>query len=233
MKSNQNGFSIVEIIMAVVIVGLVGVVGWLYWTNVANKPTNSKSTDTLVKSKDSASSTVEKKTQQPSASPVVGMQTYQNKALGVAFSYPSTWTLSDSPDSRYKVYINDVSKKVQSPNGFSLVFSTLSLSGYGGTGPCPEVSGFKNFGASKISNAYAIIQDDVTVKNAIIMQLSGNQNEKDANTNCMYQDMIRLREPTEDTQPYGFTFGTLGATSLPSDKDLNDAADILISTRKF
>lgn len=223
MRRNQNGFSVVEIIMAVVIVGLVGAVGWLYWTQAKNDTTSSAS----------ANAVADKKSPKASPESAVSMKTYQNKALGVAFSYPSTWTLSDSPDSRYKVYINDVSKKVQSPNGFSLVFSTLSLSGYGGTGPCPEVSGFKNFGASKISKVYAIIQNDSSVKNGITLQLSNTPTEKDANTNCMYQDMIQLREPNEDMQPYGFTFGTLGATSRPSDKDLNDAAAILMSTYKY
>lgn len=223
MKINQNGFSVVEIIMAIVIVGLVGAVGWLFWNQATGKTASSAST----------SSVADKKSPQVSPESTSGIKTYQNKALGIAFNYPSTWTLSDSTSSRYKSIDSDDIKKVQSPDGFILVFSTLSLSGYGGAGPCPAVSGFKNFGASKISNVYTIIQDDSSVKNGIILQLSNTQTEKDANTNCMYQDMIQLREPSEDMQPYGFTFGTMGAISRPSDKDLNDAAAILMSTHRY
>lgn len=233
MKKYQSGFSAVEVVMMVVIIVLLGAVGWLFWDKIVNKPAGETAA--------SAAST-----KSPSPSPTVSTKTYTAKGINVAFDYPSTWELSEASDYSFKSDSPiDAHKTVTSPSGFSLVFSTISSSGFGGTGPCPTVTGFKNYGESKLSGAYAVIMDDGI---GVDLQLSKNKSEQDQSTNCMYQNIIDVSEPKYSSEdmgytvvPYSFTFGTYlkysdyeqgDRVSKPNDKELNEATAILKSVRK-
>lgn len=46
MKANQKGFSIVEILIAVVVIGLLGTIGWLVYNKNYDKPAKSNTTAT-------------------------------------------------------------------------------------------------------------------------------------------------------------------------------------------
>lgn len=46
MKTNQKGFSVIEIIIVVVVIGLIGVVGWLAYDRLNNKTTDTSNQQT-------------------------------------------------------------------------------------------------------------------------------------------------------------------------------------------
>lgn len=230
----QSGFSVLEVIMVVVIVGLIGAVGWLFWDKITSKPAEQKATASTSKS--------------PSPSPKISTQTYEAKSIGLTFNYPSTWKLTDADDYPYRTNgPNDVHKKIQAPSGFNLVFSTVSTTGRGGTGPCLKVTGFKTFGESQLPGVYAAMMDDNDGKGVIVV-LSRSKTEQDHNENCLYRDLVRLTEPEYagestdyTTKPYGFSFGTFLSyenreagefIEKPSEAELNEAAAILTSLRK-
>lgn len=232
----QSGFSIIEIIMVIVILMLLGTVGWLFWDKITNKPAANKV------------ATVQSKSLSPTPSPTVSNKTFNAQSIGVAFEYPSSWTPLDASDYPFKANSPlDIHKTLKSQNGFELVFSTLSATGLGGTGPCPQVTGFQNHGESKIPGVYVVSMDDG--KGGIILQLSANKTEQDQSTKCMYQNIISISEPKYASnndmytvKPYAFTFGTFasydsngnaGSTPKPSSKDMNDAVMILKTARKL
>lgn len=236
MKTRQSGFSVVEIVMAVVIVGLIGAVGWLFWDKIASKPADNASV---------ANNQATKK----STAPTADLETFSAKSIGVAFDYPSHWTPLDADGYPFKSGAPlDIHKTFTSPDGFKLTFSTMSATGLGGTGPCPQVTGFKNYGESKLDDKYVISMDDG--KGGILLRLDSNKTEEDQSANCMYQNIINMSEPEYNTEiddtytvkPYAFTFGTFAgyddygntkSTAKPSDKDLKDAVEILKSVRKL
>ena len=86
MKSNQSGFSVVEIIMAIVIVGLVGAVGWLYWQNSSGK--DSPQDDAAASSKQATSSKTVSSNN----------QVYTNSKYGFSFEYPKQWTVGSNKE---------------------------------------------------------------------------------------------------------------------------------------
>lgn len=81
MKSNQSGFSVIEIIMAVVIIGLLSAVGWLYWTNTAKNPNTKLGTDKKIDSQPKSSLN----------------NTFTDNNHIYSFEYPKNWTISPNP----------------------------------------------------------------------------------------------------------------------------------------
>ena len=89
MKSKQDGFSIVEIILLLVLVGMCGFIGWYVWD--ANRPTQSE---------DLQSSTTKP---QNSANPEETGSTKQFKSTlgGFTITYPASWSTHDVPATEY------------------------------------------------------------------------------------------------------------------------------------
>ncbi len=111
MKSNQNGFSVVEIIMAIVIVGLIGAVGWMFWQNVI-KTSNTDSTPSY------------EKVNQPPDDEIPSTpkyQTYTDSKYKFTFHYPTGWSdgistcLASCPEYGFSLRAPDF--KLGSPDG--------------------------------------------------------------------------------------------------------------------
>src|SRR6266545_1790099 len=96
----QNGFSPVIAIIAVLVLAGVGLSGWYVWHN--------KQDDTSNKSSNGASQGSSKKNEVESkaADQYEGWQTYNNATYGISFKYPADWKFRegafDSPDSATK-----------------------------------------------------------------------------------------------------------------------------------
>ena len=81
MKSNQKGFSVIEILLVIIIVGLVGAVGWqVYDRQNNNSGTTSKDTNTQVSQQEES---VEESKQ--------GSTTYSFKELGISMDILDGW----------------------------------------------------------------------------------------------------------------------------------------------
>jgi prepilin-type N-terminal cleavage/methylation domain-containing protein len=92
MKTNQKGFSVVEILIVIVVVGLLGAVGWLVYDRQksSNKEQASSTTQT---------EQIKKEPEAPKSS------VYKNDELGLSLSYPTEWgtaSLADGPLSKYQ-----------------------------------------------------------------------------------------------------------------------------------
>ncbi len=93
IRKNEEGFSVVEVVLVLVIVGLIGVVGWFVYNNHNKKTTPSVSTNTTTKS-----STTPAKTTTPD--PYSGWKTYtSSNSLGLGFKYPASWTVTENKPS--------------------------------------------------------------------------------------------------------------------------------------
>lgn len=79
MKTNQKGFSVVEILIVIVVVGLIGTVGWFVYGSQKNRTSN-VSTNTQTN-------------QEPSNQENVLSEfiEYENEEFGFEFSYPKSW----------------------------------------------------------------------------------------------------------------------------------------------
>lgn len=111
MKSNQKGFSAVELLLILVFIGVIGSVGWYVWQSKNNSTSQiTSNTNTDEKPKD----------------PYEGWRTYESKLSGITFRYPSDWEFTPPVD----VFKND--------NGgeslFASLYSTEPKREPGGTG---------------------------------------------------------------------------------------------------
>jgi len=88
MKANQEGFSVVEIVLVLVVVGLIGAAGWFVWQS--NNKTSNKSTDTI-QSTSTKSETPTPETAK-AKNPYEGWLTYKSTLnSGLTFRYPPNW----------------------------------------------------------------------------------------------------------------------------------------------
>lgn len=237
MKRNQSGFSIVEIIMAIVIVGLLGALGWMYWTNVVNK-------------KDDTNANVAKtatKTEAPKAtSTPAALKTYKLKTQPLEFNYPSSWSTQTSLNTG-KGSVDSESVEVSSPDGFTLALGTFG-SGLGGTGPCDRnITEFKFEGdvdKSLNSNDSGIVS--YTLDNErFVLNIAGKTLSEAMNDCRGYAELINLGniltdsdrdtyKATADNLVFGTNvlFQSVTSTTKPSDTVYKEAVAILKSLRK-
>lgn len=86
MKTNQKGFSVVEILIVIVVVGLLGAVGWFVYDRQKSKTSEQPKTTQVEETK--------KETETPKLSE------YKNDELGFSLSYPTEWgttTFAEGP----------------------------------------------------------------------------------------------------------------------------------------
>ncbi len=89
MKSNQKGFSVVEILIVIVVVGLIGTVGWL----VNDRQKNNKSTETASNSNTATEQKETTKEEVKAVDPYNGWLTFCDDKAALCFKYPSDWTI--------------------------------------------------------------------------------------------------------------------------------------------
>jgi len=90
MKTNEKGFSVVEILVVVVIVGLVGTVGWLVYDRQSKNKTEPVATQAETQKEDSETTTAAK-------DPYEGMTKYSNDKYGVTFYHTKDWKTEEVP----------------------------------------------------------------------------------------------------------------------------------------
>ncbi|MBP7807267.1 prepilin-type N-terminal cleavage/methylation domain-containing protein [Candidatus Saccharibacteria bacterium] len=104
MKTNQNGFSVVEVIVVLVVVVLLGTVGWLVYDRQQSKNDNTavttQTTQPATTNSDSETNKAEDKT-----------ATYTHSELKYSFDHPKEWTI----------------EKVAKPEGFTGVYSKVHI----------------------------------------------------------------------------------------------------------
>lgn len=98
MKTNQKGFSVLEILIVVVVVGLLGAVGWLVYDRQKSKTSNQ---ETNTQTSEQKSNTQIGEQKQESAKqetkvvdPYEGWKTYADSKLSYSFKYPDTWSVT-------------------------------------------------------------------------------------------------------------------------------------------
>lgn len=89
MKTNQKGFSVVEVLLIVLVVGLLGAVGWLVYDRQQNQ--NEKATQPAATQAPTTSST-EQATEAKEDS-YAGWKSYENGAI--SFKYPAEWKVAE------------------------------------------------------------------------------------------------------------------------------------------
>jgi hypothetical protein len=90
LKSNHNGFSVIEVVIVLVIVVLIGTVGWLVYKN------HHKSTlaPAIIRSttKSTTSTSTKPTTTTTPTNPYAGWSGCNDTTEGISLKYPSTWT---------------------------------------------------------------------------------------------------------------------------------------------
>lgn len=84
MKSNQKGFSVVEILIVIVVTGLIGTVGWLVYDR-QNSKTDNQNTDTQTSQHE------EKKQEETPREETKKSTTYSFKELGISMDILEGW----------------------------------------------------------------------------------------------------------------------------------------------
>jgi prepilin-type N-terminal cleavage/methylation domain-containing protein len=164
LRSDQKGFSAVEILLVLVIVGLIGVVGYMVYRN-HNKTTDNTATSTT-KSSTSA------QTKNTPTDPYAGWQTYSDSH--VSFKYPSGWQAGTGTDKYAAVSVTATSPGFttsamttgDNPGAsvtFSLQLSTNSSTVYCSNDPC-KVTAVVPLSNSQLPNSAL----------AVVNQTSGN-----------------------------------------------------------
>ncbi len=86
MKSNQKGFSVVEILIVIVVVGLIGTVGWL----VNDRQKNNKSTETASNSNTATEQKETTKEEVKAVDPYADWETADFELAEARFKYPKS-----------------------------------------------------------------------------------------------------------------------------------------------
>jgi type II secretory pathway pseudopilin PulG len=133
VKTNQKGFSVVEILIVGVVVGLFGAAGWLVYDrqNIKNdnRKASSQTTQTNTKLTDSAE---QPKVQEPKKE----YKEYIDDVAGYSFSFLSDWRLEENErvEKRPKAYLESPDHKVEGQgyeskqiSGVSIVFSGTDI----------------------------------------------------------------------------------------------------------
>jgi|GEM_PF-2482381 hypothetical protein len=96
LRSNETGFSAIELVLVIVIVVLIGISGWLVYKN-HHKSTLASTVSSTSTSKTSTKTTTTTKpdTTAPTVTnPYVGWATCNDTSDNITFKYPSNWTQS-------------------------------------------------------------------------------------------------------------------------------------------
>jgi type II secretory pathway pseudopilin PulG len=123
MKTNQKGFSVVEILIIMVVVGLLGAVGWLVYDRQNNKADNKTTSEQ------------KQETHKEETTPdlYADWQTYNLKYEKLSFKYPKSYTVDDkSSDANPDVTPGADWLKLTKDNGFVISIQT-GLNGVGGS----------------------------------------------------------------------------------------------------
>jgi prepilin-type N-terminal cleavage/methylation domain-containing protein len=90
MRSNQKGFSVVEILIVIAVVGVLGAVGWLVYDRQKNKADDKQvSTQTSQQEKQE-----EPKEETSTPNPYEGWKESSNEKWGFSFKYPAGWKVN-------------------------------------------------------------------------------------------------------------------------------------------
>lgn len=227
----------IMLILLLLIIGVGAGSAYAYLTTTADSK-KATSNDSTTKTTDSKATVPE---------PEITLETYESKDIGLAFDYPATWNVTDDSSNftSENRSPNDDTQVVESPSGFKMYFNTLSADGFGGTGPCPKITNYASYGEAKLSKYYA---QSYTL-NGFSLYLSKNETLQQQMTNCFYDNLINVKEaatPIGDSSfspsPFSLTFGTFpgygsarkqAEITKPSDTELREAVDILLSLRKI
>lgn len=122
MKSNQKGFSAVEIFLVIVIVGLLGAVGWFVYDRNNNKSTEiTPTTSSATEQKEIVKETTE------TTNPYEGWKTGSFKYTKLSYKLPPNWqdisdnTIFQDGDTKYEEV------KIKATDGFVLSMSVNDL----------------------------------------------------------------------------------------------------------
>lgn len=123
MKTNQNGFSVVEILIVVVFIGLLGAVGWLLYDRQNNKTQSKEATTTQI-SQDS--------TEQTNGEKEITTKKVDTAIHEVNISLKSEADLAKLPDYTPASFKNYLAEKLRNnksfDNGEAIVTETLKIS---------------------------------------------------------------------------------------------------------
>jgi len=120
MKTNQKGFSVVEVILVVVIVGLLGVVGWLVYDRQQDKTADSQTTKQTATTSTSEEKKVEFK-----------KYTIENEGLSFSYNPEITTVTAKKPD-----VDNNYLERVSVVTGSVTLSITAGIDGIGGREEC-------------------------------------------------------------------------------------------------
>jgi prepilin-type N-terminal cleavage/methylation domain-containing protein len=93
MKTNQKGFSVVEVLLVVAVVGLLGGVGWLVYDRQQSKNDTTQSTASQTSQTDKQQTT----NGQETTNAYEGMTAYSNSTYGITFYHPKDWKTEEVP----------------------------------------------------------------------------------------------------------------------------------------
>ncbi len=146
MKSNQKGFSVIEILLVIVVVGLIGTVGWLvYDRQNNNSDTTTEDTNTQVSQQEEVREAPE---ETESADPYEGWKSGSFKYTDLSYKLPPNWEdISDNTkfqdgDFKYEEI------KLKAADGFVLTMSVNNLPRGYESEPDNVVLEFKNIDES-------------------------------------------------------------------------------------
>lgn len=95
MKSNQKGFSVVEILIVIVVVGLLGAAGWLVYDRQKSKTDTTQTTQQTSVAKESEA--------KKEADPYANWKSQCDDKAGLCFKYPSDWKVEEATDTYISV----------------------------------------------------------------------------------------------------------------------------------
>jgi prepilin-type N-terminal cleavage/methylation domain-containing protein len=169
MKSNQKGFSLPEILIALVVVGLLGVIGWLVYDQQNNKTNEQHSV---------VQKSAEKKTDNSTSTEAIpdGFTRYQNKEFGFSFNYPSEWgsVVPASPPNLEELLFSGTFDKRTFDNqediSFAIAPKDYVLKEAGGDSPC-YINGFSTFAYFELTNnGYGYTKELVRATNKHVIE---------------------------------------------------------------
>jgi type II secretory pathway pseudopilin PulG len=189
---NEHGYSLIDIILTFVLIGIVAGVGWFVLKS-------NKSADQSFENAKNALDVAIKKVK-PAPTIPKDWKTFTSQKSKLSFSYPSTWTLKDTPAAKQPAYRIETAT-LEGPNGFTMQYNLELFKGREVINTGRSCVVFNQHATAKLSNSLYYLTEGLSTAESSTIYLT-NTSSSDAK-GCGFSFNLNVLSSEMGYQFYG------------------------------